>query len=324
VSRRKLGDNDPWGVAVTAGRRARVERRWLVGIDRIGAGAVVLSALGFGTLATLTKLAYGAGVPVPTLIAWRFGIAALLVIMALPLEQWRRGRLFGRQPWTDRRRLATAAAVACFAGNTILYLIALQRVSVATAAILFYVYPLVVLALRLVGWREVPTRRQLAALLAGFSGVTLTLGWRWHTIDLTGSLLMLASASLYAAYIVFGHRGFRDASPVLATACTFSATAVVALALLSVERAPLLIDRSALLPVLGIVVLATVLPVQLFLIGTLRLGPTPAAILGTLEPVASVFVAMMVLSEQLTLVQLVGGLLVLTAAAVISGQGGKP
>jgi len=33
---------------------------------------------------------------------------------------------------------------------------------------------------------------------------------------------------------------------------------------------------------------------------------------------------MMVLSEQLTLVQLVGGLLVLTAAAVISGQGGKP
>jgi len=324
VPRRKLGDNDPRGVAVTAGWRARVERRWLVGIDRIGAGAVVLSALGFGTLATLTKLAYGAGVPVPTLIAWRFGIAALLVIMALPLEQWCRGQLFGRQPWTDRRRLATAAAVACFVGNTILYLVALQRVSIATAAILFYVYPLVVLALRLVGWREVPTRRQLAALLAGFSGVTLTLGWRWQTIDLTGSLLMLASASLYAAYIVFGHRGFRDASPVLAAACTFSLTAVVALALLSVERAPLLIDRSALLPVLGIVVLATVLPVQLFLIGTLRLGPTPAAILGTLEPVASVFVAMMVLSEQLTLVHLVGGLLVLTAAAVISGQGGKP
>ncbi|WP_448574921.1 EamA family transporter [Thermomicrobium sp.] len=309
---------------MTAGWRTRVERRWLVGIDPLGAGAVVLSALGFGTLATLTKLAYSAGVPVPTLIAWRFGIAALLVIMALPPERWRRGQLVGRQPWSVRRRLATAGAVACFVGNTTLYLIALERVSVATAAILFYTYPLVVLALRLVGWREMPTRRQLAALLAGFGGIALTLGWRWHAIDLTGSLFMLASASLYAAYIVFGHRGFRDASPVLATACTFSATAVVALALLSIERAPLLIDRSALPPVLGIVLLATVLPVQLFLIGTLRLGPTPAAILGTLEPVASVFVAMIVLGEQLSPVQLVGGLLVLTAVAVISGQGGKP
>lgn len=267
------------------------------GIDPVGTAAVLVSALGFGTLATLTKIAYAAGVAVPTLIAWRFGLATLLVLCVLPLEYRRRGHLLGHEPWS-RRRLATAVlAVACFVGNTTLYFVALQSVSITVAAALFYAYPVLVMLLRSLGWRERPSIQQCIALVLGLSGVTLTLGWQWHQVDLPGAALMLSSATLYAAYIVLAHRGLRDASPVLATAVLFPAAAIAALAAAHVTHAPLLVKASALAPTLGIVLFATVLPVQLFLFGSVRLGPTPAALLGTFEPVASVGIALLVLGS---------------------------
>lgn len=292
------------------------------GIDPIGAGAVLLSALGFGTLATLTKLAYAEGVSVPALILWRFGFSTLLVFLTLPLEWWRRGFLVGRQPWTRHRTLLALLAVACFTGNTTLYLVALQRISVSTAAILFYVYPVVVMGFRLLGWREVPSIRQLIAIVAALSGAAITLGLRWGGIDPFGAIMMILSASLYAGYIVLAHRSFRDASPVVVTACTFSATTLFALLFVWSSNESLMITLPALAPVLGIVVFATFLPVQLFFIGTVRLGPTPAAILGTFEPVASVLIAMLTLGERLGGAQLLGGLLVLTAAILVRGKEG--
>lgn len=288
--------------------------------DPIGAGAVLLSALGFGTLATLTKLAYAAGVSIPALILWRFGLSTLLVLLTLPLEWWRRGSLLGTQPWTPRRLLLALLAVACFTANTTLYLLALERISVSTAAILFYIYPVIVMMFRLFGWREVPSLRHLVALVAALGGAAITLGWRWNHIDLVGAVTMILSASLYAGYIVLAQPGFRDVSPVGITACTFSTTTLFSLLFAWSSNESLLIQLPALAPVLGIVVFATFLPVQLFLIGMIRLGPTPAAILGTFEPVASVIIATLVLAERPGSSQLLGGLLVLTAAILVRGE----
>lgn len=293
------------------------------GIDPIGVGAVLLAALGFGTLATLTKLAYAEGISAPALILWRFGLSTLFVILALPFEWWRRRSLFGTRPWTPRRAFLAACAVACFTANTTLYLVALQHVSVSTAAILFYVFPIMVVGLRMVGWREVPSIRQLIAMVAALSGTAITLGWHWGGMDPFAAILIILSAVFYAGYIVFAHRGFWDTSPVAVTAGTFSVTTIFALLFVWSSNESLMITLPALAPVLGIVVLATFLPVQLFLIGTVRLGPTPAAILGTFEPVASVLVAVLTLGERLSGAQLVGGLLVLTAAILVRGEEGR-
>ena len=290
------------------------------GIDPLGTAAVLVSALGFGTLATLTKLSYAAGVAVPTLIAWRFGLATLLVLAALPFERRRRGNLLGREPWSTWRLATAAVAVACFVGNTTLYFLALQSVSITLAAVLFYAYPVLVMLFRLLGWREGPSFQQSIALAFGLSGVALTLGWQWHQVDLPSAALMLSSATLYAAYIVLAHRGLRDASPVFATAILFPAATIAAVTAALVTQAPLLVEASALAPILAIVLCATVLPVQLFLFGSVRLGPTPAALLGTFEPVASVGIALLALGEPLTVEQLAGGLLVVIAAMLVRGE----
>lgn len=288
--------------------------------DLVGTAAVLLSALGFGTLATLTKLAFDAGVAIPTLLAWRYGLAALLVLAVLPLEYRRRGNLLGTEPWPPSRIAATVLAVLCFVANTTLYLVALRTVSIALAAVLFYLYPVLVVLLRLLGWHERPTLRQGLAIGLGCTGVGIALGWQWTGIELAGALFMLASAALYAAYIVLAYRGFRDASPALATGIIFPLTASVGIVIALAAGFPLLIEPAALPPVLGIAVLATVIPVQLFLYGSLRLGPTPAAILGTFEPIASVFFGIVVYGERLTGAQLLGGLLVVLAAMLVRAE----
>lgn len=288
--------------------------------DPLGVLAVLLSTFGFGTLATLTKLAYAANVGVLSLVFWRFSLASLIVVAILPLERRRRSALFGKSPWTTRRRLLAGLAIACFTVNTTLYLLALQSVTVATVAILFYVYPVAVLLLEFVGWRTRPSIWHLLAVSIALVGVLSTLGWQWGRLDLGAASLILLSASCYAGYITLTHHVFQESSPVAITGLIFGSTAVVAGGLLLLNQAAVRPQAPAMLPILAIVLFATLLRVQLFLIGTRRLGPTPAAILGTFEPIASVIIAILVLGETFTLRQSIGGLLVITAVLLIRGM----
>jgi drug/metabolite transporter (DMT)-like permease len=62
---------------------------------------------------------------------------------------------------------------------------------------------------------------------------------------------------------------------------------------------------------LGLV--ATALPVTLFLVGIKRIGPARAAIYSTLEPAITVGLAALVLGERISAGQLFGGLLIVAA-----------
>jgi drug/metabolite transporter (DMT)-like permease len=72
------------------------------------------------------------------------------------------------------------------------------------------------------------------------------------------------------------------------------------------------------LAIAGIVLIATVIPVVMFLTGLERIGPTNAAMLSTLEPVVTVLLAAWLFQEQLTPVALLGGLLILIAVILLT------
>jgi drug/metabolite transporter (DMT)-like permease len=73
----------------------------------------------------------------------------------------------------------------------------------------------------------------------------------------------------------------------------------------------------ALWPVLLAGVLGAGIPTVSFIIGIRRLGPSPAAILATLEPVVGVGLAAWLLAEQPTGLQLLGGAFILVAAVLL-------
>ena len=65
----------------------------------------------------------------------------------------------------------------------------------------------------------------------------------------------------------------------------------------------------------AIAVVCTVVAILAFFAGLKRIGPARAAIASTLEPVVTVVLAWAVLGESLSAMQLLGGALVLGAAA---------
>jgi drug/metabolite transporter (DMT)-like permease len=70
--------------------------------------------------------------------------------------------------------------------------------------------------------------------------------------------------------------------------------------------------------VVAIALISTVVAILSFMAGLARVGPTDAATLSTLEPAMTVLLAVVVLGENLGLVQLLGGVLIVSAALVVA------
>ena len=70
--------------------------------------------------------------------------------------------------------------------------------------------------------------------------------------------------------------------------------------------------------IVGIVLVATVIPVVAFLAGLERIGPTNAAMLSTLEPVVTVLLAAWIFAERPPSIALFGGGMILIAVILLT------
>jgi drug/metabolite transporter (DMT)-like permease len=294
---------------------------------------VVLSSIAYGAGPTLAKGGvYSAGVDWLTLVAWRFVIGAALSwvwVLALP---WNRSALRAM----SGRTIATSLALgAFFVGNAATYYAALETVDASLAALLLYVYPvLVALVSTRVGAGLAGIRPWIALVLAVI-GAALALGRipAGHVPPLTGLILAVASPVIYSGYILMtarfaGERRGRlptaastsqpgaasAAAPVAALMLTGTAVVIVALGLLAGRPlAPSDVPASAWPALLGIGIVCTALSVQAFYAGTARIGAAQAALVSTVEPISTVVIAAVLLGERLAPLQLAGGALVIGA-----------
>ncbi len=284
--------------------------------ERRGVSLVVASAFAFGVLPILGKLAYAAGVRTLPLLAWRYGIAALLFGLLLR----------GRSP-VLRVRLRLWALGGVFVLNSLTYFIALRTVTASVVALVLYSYPVVVTLLAAAFGLERLTLRRTAVALLAFAGCALAAGpdlgelvSRASTapspaLD-SGVLFAFAAALIYSSYLVLSSRFAADVpAPVIAQHLSqASAVVCVALALanggVGLPGAP-----RAWLPVLGIAVVSTVIALLTFLAGMARIGPTRASVLSSLEVIVTLAIAFVLLGDRLGPRQWLGGLMILAAVA---------
>ncbi|GGJ87729.1 permease [Pilimelia anulata] len=271
---------------------------------------VVCSAAGFGLMPVLARYAYAAGLNVPTLLLWRFGLAAALLFGYLALAG--RLRLPAGREWG---RLLLLGGV-LYALQAMLYFSAVRFVSPALAALLLYLYPALVLLLHAALSRTRPAPRQLAAVGVSLAGLAVVLGYPGGGVRLAGVLLALAAGGVYAAYIVLGDRTAGTMPPLL-TAGWVAAFAAAAFGVTGAATGSLHggITAAGWGAIAGVAVFSTVVAIGCFFAGMAVIGPTGAAILSMVEPVVSVVAAAVLLSEAVTGWQAAGGALVLAGAA---------
>ena len=279
--------------------------------QRIGIAFSILSSMSYGSAPVFVRWAYDAGAVPLTLLASRYVIAMLVVLVAM--------RIGGRPLLMPRdRRFGGVVAGIFFAIMAYTYLLAIQRIPVSLAALLVFTYPLPVALLgRSRGEPLRPAR--IAAIAAAFVGLAVALGVEIGELDLLG----IASATVCSLTYAFGVFYFGDtargADPMVVTLHATATAAAIFVPLAALDGSLTLIPGTT----LGLVGIAGVsvsylAGVLCFFAALIRIGPLKAALLAQLEPVVSILSAVLILAEQLSLVQSAGIALVLGALASLA------
>ena len=276
-----------------------------------GVGFALVSAAAFGVMPILGKLAYEDGADPIGLLAVRFTVAGLALLgLALARgEALPRGRTLGS--------LCLLGGVG-YVTMSLCYFFALERISAGLTSLLLYFYPALVVLLAAVLLRQSPRPVAVACVVVATAGTALTVG-PVGTGQVTGIALGFGSAAAYALYIVLSSRVLRvSVGPFAAAAVILLAGGAVydVLALTTGARLPEHADGW--LALLGVALFGGVVAVSAFFAALSRLGASDTAVVSTFEPVVSVGVAALVLSERLTPLQGVGGVLVLAAVMTLA------
>ncbi len=276
-----------------------------------GYALVLVSALLLGTLGVFSKLFYDAGGEPFTLLFLRFAAGGpLLVLIALARrEQWppRRGIALGASLGV----LQLCVAFALFEG--------FSRAPVGLVVLVFFCYPLIVAVAAAFLFGEELGPRRVAVLALGTAGVALTVGVP-ASANATGIALGLL-AGICVAGLVLSARALTTTggvAPLVLCGLMFTSPLIVLLPVTAARGIDLDIGGEAWLWAAGAVIVSVVIPIALFYTGVQMAGAGAASILGVGEPLAGVLLAYLVLSESLTWLQLLGGLLIVAAVVVLS------
>jgi drug/metabolite transporter (DMT)-like permease len=296
----------------------------------VGVLAVVGASLLFAVNGTVSKIAMQAGLTPARLVELRSIGSAVVLVAALLVVRRVRGAVTGHaRTGRPRGRELAAMALLGVVGMAMvqwLYFVAISRLPVGLALLVEYTAPVLVALWARFVLREEVRARVWWALVACLGGLTLVAqvgeGVR---LDVIGLLAAGAAAVSLATYYLLGDRLLRsrDALSTQTWSMVFAAAFWVVLQPLWTFRPEVLgshVDLPGALEgsrvplwllVVWIVVLGTVVPYVLILVGVVRLGAARTGVIGMLEPVAASGAAWLVLSESMTAVQLVGGLVVL-------------
>ncbi len=284
-----------------------------------GGALCALSAAGFGTLGILAKIAFRLGLHMWTVLAWRFIGGAVLLGGLLALSH--------RRPlFPDRRRVLTWLALGGvgYAVQASLFFSGLRRIPASVAAVLLYLYPVLVALLAWAVHHRPPLRREWLAMLLALAGVTLTVGVLTPSgrprqpLDPVGIAFALGSAGWYAGYILVSERALRGSDPWVATGwILLGASGTFCGIAISQGLWPNALAAPPALVLGAMIVFSTILPIGTFLAGMKRVESTAASLISTLEPVFTVMLAWPVLGEGLSAEQGAGAALVLTAVILL-------
>jgi DME family drug/metabolite transporter len=282
---------------------------------RAGLGAVALAAALWALGAVVASSLFDNGVKPLELAAARSVVSALG--LALVPAAWPRPA--SRPPAAVRRSLVGLGA--CIGLVNSVYYVAIERLPVAVALVLQYTAPAMVVIWTALRLRAKPRNEVLFALLLALAGVALVsglLGAEVGSADGLGIVMGIASAILFATYTLVGESVISTYGPLGAMFRAFSIAGAGWITWQVFNGWPAELFEPANLPrVLLVGVMATLIPFFLYLWGVERVRAERAAIAATLEPVLGAVVAWLFLNQNLGVVQIIGGMLVIVAVILI-------
>jgi drug/metabolite transporter (DMT)-like permease len=236
--------------------------------------------------------------------------------------------------WRARRRVLALALVGV-AGTQLAYFAAIERIPVGTGILIEYMAPLLLVVFVWVRTRKVPGAVVLFGSVFALIGLTLVVSPSgedsFDLLGLTFAVVAMVGAAIY--YVVAAQTD--DGLPAVALASAGLIVGGVALALVGLTGIiPFTATFGSVqlfggqvawwIPLLIVGVLATAVAYATSITASQLLGSRLASFAGLLEVVAATFYAWLLLGEQLTVLQLVGGALILVGIGFVRSEKNSP
>jgi drug/metabolite transporter (DMT)-like permease len=241
-------------------------------------------------------------------------------LVLLPVLWGRRGSAKLRLPVADLGRIVLIGVLGVAASNYLYYL-AIQRTNVATAIILQYTAPALVLLYTVARGLQRPTLQRIAAV--GLAGVGSALaigivGSGGLRLDAVGVVAAILAAVAFAFYNVAGHQILRHHDRWIVLLYTTLSAAVFWL----IVNPPWKLVAAHYAGVqwqflLVFAVVSMLAPFSFYFAGLQHLEPTRAIVASCLEPVFSIVLAATLLGENLRPIQMLGIVVVLAAIVIV-------
>jgi len=209
--------------------------------------------------------------------------------------------------------------------SSLLDFVGLQYISAGIERVVLFIYPTLVLLMAWIFYKKRINKIQWIAVAITYAGLLLAfvneaaLSKQSHSFYL-GSLLILACAFTYAAYIVGSGRLIPLVGPVKfnSYAMSFACVAVLIHFFISSDNSLWSLPARVYYYSLLMAVMSTVVPSYLVSEGIKRIGSGNAAIVGSIGPVSTILQAYFLLAEPFSLLQIMGTLLILGGVLLIS------
>ena len=296
--------------------------------------AIAIAGAGlFSLKPILIKLAYAEGVDSTTLMALRMAFS-LPIYLAIGAHALLQGAASGSSQGEALRRLWPRVAllgILGYYGASYLDLWGLTLVTAQFERLILFTYPTLVVVLARIVYGERLTRHALVALLLSYAGVAAVFGHDLRDLGpavLSGTALVLGACLCFAGYVLFSKPLIDRLGSRLFTCLALSvASLAILLHYVIVHGVDLpQVSPTVLWLVLLIAVVATVLPSLLIGEAIHRIGPGPTSIVGSIGPVITSLLAVIVLDEAFSwahvigLGLVIGGVLYLSRGMAVRGS----
>jgi drug/metabolite transporter (DMT)-like permease len=255
---------------------------------------------------------------VPLLLAFRFVLAALVIAVLLACRQEPLLAAHG-----ERIALIGIGTLG-YGLAALLFFLSLSYGPTSTLALIVYSYPIFVVFGSVLLGQGLPAQLAVTAIVVGFCGVAFIV-WTPGGVSVRplGSLLALLAAIAYAGYLTGGGRLVHRTGYMTASLWT-SGSAGVALVLFTFSTGAARMPNGSQWAMLFGISLLTASAFYCLFRGLRRLGSVKVSALGTIEPLSTAALAIIILHDHPSLGFAIGAPLIVTGAVTASFARARP
>lgn len=266
----------------------------------------IISGCCFGMLGFIGVHLHDSGFSATNLLFWRFLIACPIAYFIL----------IAKKQFKFSKRAFFAGGTFYFT-SSLCFFTSLKYIGSGLASTLFYSFPIFTALFAFIIHKKKPGKFTQIALFLSIVGMPLLCNLSYEGTNLLGVLLALLSAIICASYYIACQKISQN-SEALNMSCSIFLGNLVSFTILSIVTSDFILPNSVktIAYILALSIIGTIIANVALAESLKQLSATKVAIFSVSEPITGLIIAVSLLNEKITVIQIIGGFLIILAGCL--------